>query len=108
MDVKKIEEMDFYEILNVNPKASLEEIKKAYHLGVNTYHRNSIATHGLLPDEERQKMLKKIEEAYQTLKNPKKRSKYDSQLKHKNNPFPNRTSPRKTTLKLIIEDAEIG
>lgn len=108
MPIKKIEEMDFYEILNVNPEASQEEIERAYHLGVYTYQRNSLALHGLLSEKERQRMLKMIEDAYQTLKDPQKRKEYDSRLNHKKYFSSNRFSIRKTTRKLIIEDAETG
>lgn len=106
MAIKKIEDMDYYEILNVKRSASQQEIEKAYLLGKTTYRRDSLAHYSLLSEEERDLMLKKIEEAYKNLKGPKKRRKYDLEmLKSEHNPE-DKVYFRKSIQKLEIEDAE--
>jgi len=62
---------DYYKILGVDTKASAEEIKKAYRKLALEYH----------PDkgggEESEKKFKEINEAYQILSDPQKRSQFD-------------------------------
>ena len=64
--------MNYYKILEIKKKASLEEIKKAYRKLALKYHpdRNSA------PDAEDQ--FKEISKAYQILSDPTKRFQYDS------------------------------
>jgi DnaJ-class molecular chaperone len=105
MSIKKIEEMDYYELLNLERHASQEEIENAYLAGIATYHPNSLASYSLISKEEREFILKRIEEAFQILGNSEKRKFYD--LKINNNfQFCPKASFRKSTRKLEIEDAE--
>jgi len=84
-DHKKAESMNFYEILNVKSNATQQEIEKAYLLGKATYQRDSLATSGLIDDNEREQMVARIEAAFLTLSSPIKRKAYDShELHHKN------------------------
>jgi len=105
MAFKKIENMDYYEILNLSKNASQEDIEKAYYLGKTTYNQDSLAHYGLLSQNERWYMLRKIEEAYQYLNNPEKRRLYDLKMLQKGAETGNRVYFRKSTLKLEIEDA---
>lgn len=61
----------YYELLGVSPKASGEEIRKAYLQLAHQYHPDA---GGSKKDEEK---LKEINAAYHCLKNPKKRLQYD-------------------------------
>jgi len=63
---------DYYKILGINKNASQEEIKKAYKKLALKYHpdRNK-------GNKEAEKKFKEINEAYQVLSNPHKRSAYD-------------------------------
>jgi len=63
---------DFYEILGVDRDSSQEEIKRAYRRLARKYHPD--VNPG---DEEAEAKFKAISQAYQTLKDPDKRQKYD-------------------------------
>lgn len=63
---------DYYEILGVSRKASQEEIQKAYRKLARKYHPDINKNKGA---EDR---FKKIGEAYEVLKDPKKRKRYDT------------------------------
>lgn len=64
---------DYYEILGVDRKASLEEIKKAYRNLAKKYHPD------LNPNnrKEAEEKFKEIAEAYEVLSDPQKRAQYD-------------------------------
>ncbi|MGD9496578.1 MAG: molecular chaperone DnaJ [Armatimonadota bacterium] len=63
---------DFYEILGVDRNASQEEIKKAYRRLARKYHPDVNPN-----DPQAEQRFKEISQAYQTLKDPDKRAKYD-------------------------------
>jgi curved DNA-binding protein CbpA len=102
---KKIEEMDFYELLNLRLDASPKEIEKAYLLAVATYHEEGLASYGVLSSEERQLILDRIEKAFQTLANRETRKAYDSAILSDRPEFEQKAYFRKSTQKLEIEDA---
>ncbi len=64
---------DFYELLGVSPKATQDEIRKAYLKLAKKYHPDK--TGG---DKAAEQKLKAINEAYDTLKNAEKRKEYDA------------------------------
>ena len=68
--------MDYYKILNVSPNASESEIKKAYRSLSFKYHPDKN------PDPSVAEQYKLINEAYETLNDPQKKSQYDN----RNNP----------------------
>lgn len=73
---------DLYEILGVDRKASQEEIRKAYLKLAHKYHPDK--TGG---DKEAETRLKEINSAYDVLKNPEKRAKYDRFGTESGDPF---------------------
>lgn len=106
MVIKKIENMNYYEILNLEESASQKEIERAYHLGKSTYSRDSLAHYNLLSEKERRYILKKIEDAYQNLKDPQRRNLYNLKILKKSFGSRNKAYFRQSTQKLEIEDAE--
>jgi len=96
--------MDYYELLNVDRNASVQEIERAYELCKITYQSDSIAHYSLLSEEERQSILDRIEKAYATLKNTKKRKTYDFEMFEKKADYKEKAFFRKTTEKILIED----
>ncbi len=76
-DFKK---MNYYEVLEVPVNASFFEIRHAYKEALSVYGEDSLSTYSLFSEAERDTLLKKIEEAFQTLMDEKKRSDYNNQL----------------------------
>ncbi len=78
--MRRLEEINFYEILEVSPDASQAEIRKAYEQVKKTYHVDSIGVYSLLDEREIQQMGRLIEEAYETIGSEKERQEYDRML----------------------------
>ena len=72
---------NYYEILEVNPKASIDIIKKVYKIKVKQNHPDLFQNEEKLKAEE---ITKEITEAYNILSNHEKRSKYDKELENDN------------------------
>ena len=69
---KLAEKRDYYEVLGVSKGASDDEIKKAFRKMSKKYHPD------LNPNnKEAEKKFKEVNEAYQVLSDPEKKSKYD-------------------------------
>ncbi|MBI4664853.1 MAG: helix-turn-helix domain-containing protein [Nitrospinae bacterium] len=81
MKRKKIAELDYYELLNIQPRASQEEVERAYLYLASVYSENSRAAYGAISEAERQWMIKRVQLAFETLINPALRAEYDAALK---------------------------
>src|SRR5512143_3830217 len=79
--MKKIENLDYYDLLEVSPSATIQEIHKAYERLKKIYDPNSIALYSLFTPEETAALQVKLEEAYRTLILEDKRRQYDAALK---------------------------
>jgi flagellar biosynthesis protein FlhG len=73
------EEPNYYELFEVEPNASPKQLHEAYIKAKSLFEQENLATYSMYSDEERKNILNKIEEAYQTLSNPTKKSLYDDQ-----------------------------
>jgi len=104
MKIKNVLEMDYYELLNVNRNASLQEIERAYELCKITYQTDSIAHYSLLSEEDRKHVLDRIEKAYATLRNTNRRKTYDFEMYENKKGYKERAFFRKTMEKILIED----
>jgi DnaJ-class molecular chaperone len=78
--MKKLEDLNFYELLEVAFDASPFGVHQAYKEMTQLYHDDSLASYSFFSREEREKILAKLDEAYSTLMDEKKRSRYDQLL----------------------------
>lgn len=78
--MKPIEDFNYYEILEVSYGASSFEIRQAYKEALSVYNEDSLVTYSFFTDEQREKVLKQIEEAFLTLIDEDKRAEYDEML----------------------------
>jgi DnaJ-class molecular chaperone len=104
MKIKNVLEMNFYELLNIDRNASPQEIERAYELCKITYQTDSIAYYSLLSEEDRKRVLDRIEQAFETLKSTKKRKAYDLEIFGNKKDYKEKAFFRKTTEKILIED----
>src|SRR5512137_1872271 len=79
--LKKIEDMNYYELLEVSYRATAQEIHKAYERVRKIYDPNSIALYSLFSTEETEKIRSRVEEAYRTLIYDENRRDYDRTLR---------------------------
>ena len=68
------EKRDFYEVLGINKNATDEEVKKAYKKLAKKWHPDGFATDTKEKQKEAEEKMKDINEAYEVLKDPKKRA----------------------------------
>ena len=78
--MKRLEDLNFYELLEVAFDASPFEVHQAYKEMVQLYHDDSLASYSFFSKEEREEILAKLDEAYATLMDEKRRSRYDQLL----------------------------
>jgi DnaJ-class molecular chaperone len=78
--MKTIDAMNYYEVLNIGTSSSQQEIEEAYAVSKQAFAEESLAHYGLVEPGERVETRKRIEEAYRTLGNPRKRKRYDVKI----------------------------
>jgi len=92
--IKKIEDMNYYELLEISTDASSQDIHRAYDRMRKTYEPNSIALYSLFSPEETASINQRIEDAYRTLVYEETRKRYDALLRQRNEqPEPAATLP---------------
>jgi curved DNA-binding protein CbpA len=82
--IKKIEDLNYYELLEVSLTATAQEIHRAYERVRRVYEPNSIALYSLFTPEETAVIHQRIEEAYRTLVYEENRRRYDATLRSLN------------------------
>jgi DnaJ-class molecular chaperone len=103
--IKKIEDWNYYELLSVERTASQDEIWEAYQAALTTYQPGSLAVYSLVNEEERTLILERIQEAFQTLRDPKTRKDYDLALLRHAPYYAPKAAFRKSIGKMEIEAA---
>jgi DnaJ-class molecular chaperone len=78
--MKKFDELNYYEILKIPMNSSYFEIQQAYKDALSMYDQDSVLTYSLFTTEERDEVLKKINDAHATLIDDNKRADYDRML----------------------------
>jgi flagellar biosynthesis protein FlhG len=75
--MKSIKDQTYYEILEINPTATIKEIQRAYEHAKETFHADSLAVYSLFSEEEVKEIQSSIEEAYRVLMDEALRRNYD-------------------------------
>jgi curved DNA-binding protein CbpA len=75
--------LNLYEVIDVDPRATVAEIKRAYQIALKTYGTNHMATYGLFTEAQREDVLNRVQEAYNVLMDPERRRQYDEQLRQR-------------------------
>jgi flagellar biosynthesis protein FlhG len=68
---------DLYAVLGLLPRASHEQVERAYRFCLELYGEDSVATYSLLEPNEAEQERLRVREAYQVLVDPEKRRAYD-------------------------------
>jgi curved DNA-binding protein CbpA len=75
---ERLDEIDHYGVLGLEPDASNAAVKKAYFAAAKRYHPDAVARLGLASlHREANEVFGRIAQAYQTLSNPSRRQAYD-------------------------------
>ncbi len=81
--MKRLTDQNYYQLLEISPKASFEEVRSAYNQAVGIYSIDSVATYSLFTQKEREEILSRFVDAYKTLTNSQLRREYDHSLVEK-------------------------
>jgi curved DNA-binding protein CbpA len=74
------EEQDYYDLLEVDYQAPPADIKRSYQFALKSFGASSMASYSLFSQQERERILNRVDEAYKTLIDIQKRKKYDEEL----------------------------
>ncbi|NMB76197.1 MAG: DnaJ domain-containing protein [Myxococcales bacterium] len=86
--MKDFREQDFYELLELHPRATAEEVEERYQTARRFLSPDSVATYALFQGEELELIRRRIEEAYRVLSQPERRQAYDQDLDRVRGGFP--------------------
>ena len=78
--MKRLTEQNYYNLLDISPKASFEEVRSAYDNAMSIYSTDSISTYSLFTQKERKRILSRLAEAYRILTNSHLRKEYNQVL----------------------------
>ncbi len=101
-------EITLYEVMNVSRSASQQDIERAYQIAQISYEKNSLAHYTLINEDQREKTLQEIKEAYKVLSDPDKRREYDLRISKPKSEVYHNSYFRNSTEKLFIEDGDKG
>lgn len=69
---------DLYAVLGLEPRASAEQVERAYRFCLELYDEGALATYSLLEPAEAEAQRSRVREAYEVLSNDEKRQSYDA------------------------------
>ena len=75
-----VEDLDYYQLLEVQPRASAGEVRTAYHSVARRFHPDRLRAHGDDAVTMAERIAKRVSEAYAVLRDPRRRRLYDRQL----------------------------
>lgn len=75
-----LDNLDYYELLNVAPDATVDDVKRAFHTFATTFHPDGHPGRPTAEIEALDAIFKRGTEAYMVLSDPAMRSEYDRQL----------------------------
>ena len=99
---------NYYEVLEVQPNVNQEDILQAYKRAKNAYTGDSIALYSLLSQSEADKVLELIEEAFNILSCPDKRSQYNQARGIESTPNGNKTDPLEENIEKFKKNEKIS
>ncbi len=75
--MKPLSDLDHYEVLEISPDASPDEVERAYHVARSAYAEGSLATYSVFGERDTEALRHRIELAWRTLGDPQARRAYD-------------------------------
>lgn len=79
-DMKSINELDYYELLEISSAAAPSEIDRAYRLAQQTYAEGSLALYSVFEKFDAEAICGRLDEAYRVLSDPESREIYDREF----------------------------
>ncbi len=80
--MRDFREQNYYELLDLKPYASQQEVEEAYQRSRRYFSPDSVATYALFQVEELRLLRSRIEEAFRVLGDIEKRRQYDEEASH--------------------------
>lgn len=81
--MKSMDEYNYYDLLEVSHDAPRIAIQEAFLSSRSLFDDDSVVSYNFLSDQEREAMLIRFQEAYETLMNDQKRMEYDKKIFHR-------------------------
>ena len=78
--MRDFREQNYYELLDVSPKASQAELEESYRRAKRIFCPSSVATYALFQPDELNLLRRRIEEAFRILSDPQRRRAYDEEI----------------------------
>jgi len=74
-----VEDLDYYQLLEVEPRATAVDVRNAYHAVARRFHPDRLRHEGSDVVATAERVAKRVSEAYAVLRDPRRRKVYDQQ-----------------------------